>query len=115
MTAKKATKKPAKRLAPKTRESRRVVLVRPRGAGPSWWLSLRPKVERNALPGCRGVKGHYRIYLWCTVTEGGGFTNGFDVKHSVVGDEDVDDRIKDWFEAHDGDMWPWEIRAIEID
>lgn len=96
-----------------------VVMVRPRGVGPSWWprlgtdrvdILVSPRHELWYPPLGRVVE-----YGWNTVTDTGGFTAGFDPTSAVEGDVELAERVEAWFEAHEDDPWPWELRAVILD
>jgi hypothetical protein len=104
-------------------EPKHVLMVRPNRVGPSWWETVwQESVDASgrwckplALP-CAAlpIVGTVAEYAWWTVTSGGGFTKGFDLASAVTGDAELGERIDEWFESHEDDPWPWEIRAIRL-
>lgn len=96
-----------------------VVCVRPRGVGPSWWpVARKERLVDNleAVPFGADIPhiGLGLVYQWNTITDTGGFTNGFDPSCAVEGDQAVGELVDEWFQAHEDDPWPWEIRAVVL-
>jgi hypothetical protein len=82
----------------------KILQVSPNGVGPSWWRQTSTLIE--AL-GCNAVD-----YGWHTVTEDGGFTSGVDWSQGLETDEELEERVEAWFDAHDDDGWPWRFRVL---
>jgi hypothetical protein len=58
--------------------------------------------------------GKQILFAYQTVTDGGGFTQGFDTVHAMTGDAELASRVEDWFEEHEEDPWPWELCQVRI-
>ena len=99
------------------REDRFVVMVRPRGVGPSWWPQAVPcpvSEHMGITVVAEGRIGSVVQFIWQTATEGGGVTGGVDLAHAVAGDEELAQRVEDWFDEHEDDPWPWAIAQVRL-
>jgi hypothetical protein len=103
------------------REPRYVVLVRPKGVGPSYWRSMdgrkicgRSEVINGQEVTIGDPVGPVILFAWQTATESGGWTLGVDPAHAVSGDVELGRRIEDWYEEHEGEPWPWEFRQVRL-
>jgi hypothetical protein len=96
------------------REPRYVVLVRPKGVGPSWWrIESACHVDANLCLGKPKV-GALVAFAFYTVTGSGGFISEFDERFAVSGDVALGERVEAWFEAHEEDPWPWELCQVRL-